>query len=286
MPHLSYICRKIIETIMQDQDRDYTIESTDLKEFVGSAIRPSGGTILFCEEGNAIVSVNFKRRPLQRGNIVLVFPDTLFIVHAVSKKFRALNLEMSPELFDETTFSLSSAFFDRVYDDPIFPTSAEQQAMLHSWHRHNDYCMHMLIRKVARMTMRNQIQNLFVVIEALTMLEVPAKNIKPISTVRQQFNRFCRLLVEYCYSQHDVKFYANKLCITPYYLSKITFRILGMSPKEIIDRQIVMEMKRMLISTDLSAKEIADCFHFDGTSYMGRYFRRHTGMTPTEFRAQ
>ncbi len=49
---------------MQDQDRDYTIESTDLKEFVGSAIRPSGGTILFCEEGNAIVSVNFKRRPL------------------------------------------------------------------------------------------------------------------------------------------------------------------------------------------------------------------------------
>lgn len=79
---------------------------------------------------------------------------------------------------------------------------------------------------------------------------------------------------------------ANKSCITPYYLSKITFRILGMSPKEIIDRQIVMEMKRMLISTDLSVKEIADRFHFDGTSYMGRYFRRHTSMTPTEFRAQ
>ncbi|MCR6506441.1 helix-turn-helix domain-containing protein [Bacteroides sp. KH365_2] len=59
-----------------------------------------------------------------------------------------------------------------------------------------------------------------------------------------------------------------------------------MSPKEIIDRQIVMEIKRMLISTDLSAKEIADRFHFDSTSYMGRYFRRHTGMTPTEFREQ
>lgn len=158
--------------------------------------------------------------------------------------------------------------------------------MLHSWHQHNDYCMHMLVGKTARMTMRNQIQNLFTVIETLTMHNIPAKNIKPISTVRQQFNRFCRLLVENCYSQHDVKFYADKLCITPYYLSKITFKTLGISPKELIDRQIVMEMKRLLVSTDLSAKEIADRFHFDSTSYMGRYFRRHTGMTPTEFREQ
>lgn len=271
---------------MQKQDREYTIELTDLRKFIGSAVRPSGGTILFCEEGYAIVSANFKRRPLRRGDIVLVFPDTLFVVHAVSQKFRVLSLEMSPDLFDETTFSLSSVFFDRVYDDPIFQTSAEQQAVLHSWHRHNDYCMHILAGKTARMTMRNQIQNLFTVIEALTAHNVPAKNINPISTVRQQFNRFCRLLVEYCYSQHDVKFYADKLCITPYYLSKITFRMLEMSPKEIIDRQIVMEMKHLLISTDLSAKEIADRFHFDSTSYMGRYFRKHTGVTPTEFREQ
>ncbi|MGM9746372.1 MAG: helix-turn-helix domain-containing protein [Paludibacteraceae bacterium] len=43
-------------------------------------------------------------------------------------------------------------------------------------------------------------------------------------------------------------------------------------------------MKQMLLSTDVSAKELADRFHFDTTSYMGRYFRRHTGTTPTEFR--
>ena len=59
-----------------------------------------------------------------------------------------------------------------------------------------------------------------------------------------------------------------------------------MSPKEMIDRQIVTEMKQMLVFTALSAKEIADRFHFDGTSYMGRYFRKHTGMIPTEFREQ
>ena len=47
-----------------------------------------------------------------------------------------------------------------------------------------------------------------------------------------------------------------------------------------------MEMKHLLLSTSLSAKEIADRFHFDSTSYMGRYFCRHTGLTPTAFREQ
>lgn len=53
-----------------------------------------------------------------------------------------------------------------------------------------------------------------------------------------------------------------------------------------IDRQIIMEMKHILTTTDLSIKEIANQFHFETSSYMGRYFRRHTGMSPTEYRNQ
>ena len=100
------------------------------------------------------------------------------------------------------------------------------------------------------------------------------------------FNGFCKLVTEHCYTQHEVKFYADRLCITPYYLSKITARIAEMRPKQLIDWQIVMEIKHLLTSTDLTIKEIADRFHFDSASYLGRYFRRHTGLTLTEFREQ
>lgn len=103
---------------------------------------------------------------------------------------------------------------------------------------------------------------------------------------RRLFNGFCKLVTEHCYTQHEVKFYADRLCITPYYLSKITARIAEMRPKQLIDWQIVMEIKHLLTSTDLTIKEIADRFHFDSASYLGRYFRRHTGLTPTEFREQ
>ena len=95
---------------------------------------------------------------------------------------------------------------------------------------------------------------------------------------------FFKLLAENCRKIHEVKFYAERLCVTPSYLSRTTQRMFSISPKEIIDRQIVMEIKSLLTSTDLSIKEIANMYHFESSSYLGRYFRRHIGMTPSEYR--
>ena len=83
-------------------------------------------------------------------------------------------------------------------------------------------------------------------------------------------------------TERDMK--TDELCVTPYYLSRITHRIFSVSPKELIDRQIVMEIKSLLTTTELSVKEIVDLYHFESSSYLGRYFRRHVGMTPTEYR--
>lgn len=265
---------------------EYFQETTDLAGSIGTFIRPSECTVFFCEQGYAVVSVNFARRVVRRGDIVIIFLDTLFTIDAVSRTFRVKRIEIAPYMLDEATFSLSSDFFDRIYDNPILPTTEKQRELWRSWYDTNDYCMRVSEHKSARTMIRNQLQNLFLVMEAAVMSEVSTKSIKPVSSAHHLFNRFCRLLVENCQSQHDVKYYADQLCITPYYLAKTTFKIMGISPKELIDRQIIVEMKRLLLSTDLSAKEIADRFHFDSTSYMGRYFRRHTGLTPTEFRKQ
>lgn len=269
---------------MQKTAKDYTIKHTDLTEYIGSVIQPADGMILHCKKGRAIVTVNFERRFLCRGDIAIIFSDTLFVVNSVSPEFRAWCIDMSPAFVDDTTFTLSSAFFDRIYDNPIFPTSDRQRELFESWHRLNDYYCTIPSPKSSQTLIRNQVRNLLLAMESETMAGLSAEHVKPISSARQLFIRFCRLLEENCRSQHDVKFYAEKLCITPYYLSKITFRTVGISPKKMIDRQIILEIKQLLLTTDLSAKEIADRFHFESTSYMGRYFRRHTGMTPTEFR--
>lgn len=265
---------------------EYYQETTDQNSIAGTVIRPSECTILFCDSGYALVSVNFVRRVVRRGDIVVILSDTLLSIDAVSRTFGARRIEVAASLLDEATFSLSSDFFDRIYDNPIFPTTGEQRTLWETWYGMNDYCMRIDEYKSAYIMLCNQLQNLFLAMEAATKPAVPTSDIKPVSQTRRLFSSFCRLLVEHGRSQHDVGFYADKLCVTPCYLSKVTFKTLGISPKKLIDRQIIIEMKRLLVSTDLSAKEIAELFHFDNTSYMGRYFRRHTGMTPTEFRQQ
>ena len=196
------------------------------------------------------------------------------------------NIEFSSGLFDEATFTLSSQFFDTVYDCPIFHTTSEHRELLAAWEKLFVRITQCQAPKSAYMMLRNHLQNFFIGMENIVMSEGIRIHIQPISTTRQLFNRFCHLLVEHCHAQHEVKFYAEKLCITPYCLSKITNKTLNMTPKELIDRQIIMEMKHLLTSTDISIKELTACFHFDTMSYMARFFRRHTGLTPNEFRKQ
>ena len=56
------------------------------------------------------------------------------------------------------------------------------------------------------------------------------------------------------------------------------------SAKEFIDRSVLLEIKMLLQSTDLSVQEIAYRLHFPDQSYLGRYFKKHTGESPTEYR--
>lgn len=249
-------------------------------------IRTNGCILLFCMEGMATVSVEFKRMVVRKGNIVLIFPDTMFVVNDTSKLFKIKYLEISPGLFDETTFTLTSQFFDLIYDLPIFPTSIEHKDTLKTWEKLFLWITQCHAPKSAYIMLRNHIQNFFIGMENIILSEGIKTHIQPTSSTRLLFNQFCRLLMEYCHSQHEVKFYAEKLCITPYYLSKITDKTLKATPKELIDRQIIMEMKQLLTTTDISIKELATRFHFDTMSYMARFFRRHTGMTPNEFRRQ
>lgn len=81
-----------------------------------------------------------------------------------------------------------------------------------------------------------------------------------------------------------MSFYADKLCISTRYLSTIVRSVARSSAKEFIDRAVILEIKMMLQSTDLSVQEIAYRLRFPDQSYLGRFFKKRTGESPTEYR--
>lgn len=99
------------------------------------------------------------------------------------------------------------------------------------------------------------------------------------------YHKFIDLLLTNRDMHRDVDYFARRLCITKSYLAGITRQIIGRTPKEMIDEHIVRAIKTQLAFGDDSLQQIAEQMNFPDQSYLGRYFKRHTGMHPSAFRA-
>ena len=92
------------------------------------------------------------------------------------------------------------------------------------------------------------------------------------------------LIEENFKTQKKVKFYSDNLIVPPKRLSQATSKVLGQTPKEIIENRIILEAKRLLVNSSESIKEISFQLGYDEPTYFVQFFKRHTGITPLEFR--
>lgn len=99
------------------------------------------------------------------------------------------------------------------------------------------------------------------------------------------FARFMDLLCIYYKQERRVDFYAERLCITPKYLSSSVKKASGKTPCEWIDQAVMEDILHLLRNSQNSIKEIACSLHFDNISFFGKYVKRHTGFSPTQYRA-
>lgn len=97
---------------------------------------------------------------------------------------------------------------------------------------------------------------------------------------------FCTLVMKHFKTNREVSFYAEKLHITPKYLSVILkeLDVDQRSAKEWIDSYIIVEIKLLLKSTDLSIQQISEELNFVNPSFFCKYFKSRTGMSPKEYR--
>ena len=98
------------------------------------------------------------------------------------------------------------------------------------------------------------------------------------------FTAFLKMVEENCRKERRVAWYAQQLQITPKYLSQAVKRVSGQAAVEWIENYVTMELRVMLKNSSLSIKEIANEMNFPNQSFLGKYFKEHTGMTPSAYR--
>jgi len=98
------------------------------------------------------------------------------------------------------------------------------------------------------------------------------------------FRDFIDLVYQNVDSEHEVTFYASQLKITPKYLSEVCKMKSGHKAKEIISQILLARLKRDIIHTEKSIKQMTYDYHFADQSSLGKFFRKLTGMSPATYR--
>jgi AraC-like DNA-binding protein len=108
---------------------------------------------------------------------------------------------------------------------------------------------------------------------------------KPIDRNRSIFNVFCNQVAIHYREQHEVAFYAENAHLTTRHFSVIIKEVIGLSASDYIEQYLAIQAKNLLSSRpDLSVQQISDHLGYADSPSFCRFFKRHTGVTPNDFR--
>ena len=97
------------------------------------------------------------------------------------------------------------------------------------------------------------------------------------------FEQFMQTLVEYHNSERKIGFYADKLCLTPKYLSQVIFEVSGRHASEWIRDCVILEAKALLKSGQYTVQQVSDMLNFANQSFFGVYFKKAVGCSPLTY---
>lgn len=258
----------------------------NLAFFLNHLVKMTNGVLLFCHSGEADITIDLEKYHIVPNTNIVLLPKSIFSLTSATEEFSMHYFSYSEEIFKAICFRLEPAFIHFIKENACYThTRPEELRAIHGLVEASNAICADKENRFRDTIAQNMLQIFFLdtydkVERLFTQEQLEGSNRKD-----ELFKRFINLVQSHCTTQRDVAFYAEQLCISTRYLSAITQQMGENSAKEIIDEFLMLELKVALQSTGLSLKEIADRYHFPDQSFFGRFFKKHTGMSPKAFRA-
>lgn len=112
----------------------------------------------------------------------------------------------------------------------------------------------------------------------------PVDGTDPRSRKARTVERFRGLLDAHFNQRWPVERYADALGISAGQLGRLCREVMGVSTLDAINARVLQEAQRVLVYSSLSIKQVAAELGFEDEAYFGRFFKKHAGSKPTEFR--
>ena len=255
-------------------------------------VRFDGYILFFLKKGHFSLDINLNTYDIHENSLLVVVPGNIVKLSAYKEDHigdaELLFALVSREFLSSIRFDFNKVFQDsiRVWKNPCITLQGEELDLAEDYFN--------LTRKIlsSRQDNKREITGslltsfIYVALSLWTqrLASAPPEESASSARVNQVFERFLALVTEYHNEQRGVAFYADKLCLTPKYLSKLVKMSSGRSAPDWIDSYVILEAKNLLKYSDKPVKEIVYLLHFPNQSVFYKFFKAHTGQTPTEYR--
>lgn len=126
---------------------------------------------------------------------------------------------------------------------------------------------------------------LYQILKYLDRIFIKNNNVISVKFQNRYISKFMELVNLNYHEFHTVKYYADKLCVTPNYLNELVKKETGHTAKQLINNKLLSESKILLLYSQKSIADIAGLLNFENSSYFIRFFHKQSGLTPLEYRA-
>lgn len=246
----------------------------------GQPYRLTEGRVVFFRAGTLRLRINLREVEFKESDLLAVSPGTVFEFLYISSDLDLAMLAFSNSLMENwQKEDLLQTYLQGIVFASIFNSEGRQrmeQLFALLWEVVHD-------RPFPRASVQSLISLYF---HQLDFVRKRSQLTERQQHTRQEdiFNRFLELVNKYAVRERSIAFYADRLFLTPRYLSTLVRQASGRTVMDWVNEAVMQEAKLMLRHTDKLVYQIADELNFPNASFFSKYFRRMAGMTPNDYR--
>lgn len=240
-----------------------------------------------CITGSLEVGINLEKHVLGKQQLGVMRPEQIMQLFQVSEDFTGRFIVLSRRFLEEAQIDFKNALSIFLYfkDNPITDLTDTEMDIMLEYHS-------LLHRKVQLddLEYRKKITQhlLHALFYEVNMFFTRHHGVEsPVKTRKEElFERFMKEVATHYKEERSVAFYAQKLCLTPKYLSSAVKEASGKLAGQWIDECVILEAKTLLKSSGRSIQQIAEDLNFANQSFFGKYFKQHTGVSPSQYKGK
>ena len=236
--------------------------------------------ICICTAGSCSIKVNLQHYDVESPMLVTLMPGQIVEGIDYSPNFDGITIVLSKRFIDMLNLPGWQQQYMTLFNNPVNTISQETLRNLQIFYT----ILHKAASDEENPFRLQVIENLIRVFFYGGVSKFRKLEGSTASSKNNIVERFMELVQEHYREERLIGFYADKLCITPKYLSKLIKEHTGRSAGEWIDNHVILEARAMLQSSDMTIQQIAASLNFPNQSFFGKYFKRATGLSPKQYR--